>query len=73
LSDVVMPRMNGPDLARRLLDIRPRMKVLYISGYTAEKLDHHGLNGEAATLLQKPFTPTALAGKVREILDAVTV
>jgi DNA-binding response OmpR family regulator len=48
---------------------RPGVKILYISGYTDEKLDHHGLTGSGVALLEKPFTPAALAAKVREVLD----
>jgi DNA-binding response OmpR family regulator len=69
LTDVVMPRMSGPDLARRMRAARPSVKILYISGYTDEKLDHHGLTGSGIALLEKPFTPAALAAKVREVLD----
>jgi signal transduction histidine kinase len=69
LTDVVMPRMSGPDLARRMRAVRPGVKILYISAYTDEKLDHHGLTGSGIALLEKPFTPAALAAKVREVLD----
>jgi two-component system cell cycle sensor histidine kinase/response regulator CckA len=69
ITDVIMPRTSGPQLARRLLIVRPQMRVLYISGYTdAAVAEHGGLDAEAA-LFQKPFTPASLAKKVREILD----
>jgi DNA-binding response OmpR family regulator len=69
ITDVIMPRTSGPQLARRLLIVRPQMRVLYISGYTdAAVAEHGGLDAEAA-LFQKPFTPSSLAKKVREILD----
>ena len=69
LTDVVMPRLSGPDLAHRVRAARPEMKVLYISGYTAEKLDEHGLSDSGTALLEKPFTTSALAAKVRAVLQ----
>jgi two-component system, cell cycle sensor histidine kinase and response regulator CckA len=70
LSDVVMPHMSGPEVARRLTKTRPRMKVLCMSGYTDEAVVNHGLLGSGIAFLQKPFTPEGLARKVREVLDA---
>jgi CheY-like chemotaxis protein len=67
--DVVMPEINGPDLVRQLVPLRPRMLVLYISGYTDEAIVHHGIPESGAAFLQKPFLPDALARKVREVLD----
>jgi two-component system cell cycle sensor histidine kinase/response regulator CckA len=67
--DVVMPEINGPDLVRQLIPLRPKMKVLYISGYTDEAIVHHGIPESGAAFLQKPFLPDALARKVREVLD----
>jgi PAS domain S-box-containing protein len=69
LSDVVMPGLNGPDLAQRLLRERPRLKVLYVSGFTSHLATRLGTVGGRAAFLQKPFTPDLLARKVREILD----
>jgi PAS domain S-box-containing protein len=68
LTDVVMPAISGPDLARRVKAARPDVKILYISGYTAEKLDHHGVFGGEVALLEKPFTPAMLMAKIREVL-----
>jgi len=70
LTDVIMPRMNGPELAKRVAQRWPRIKVLYMSGYTSDAIVHHGVLNEGLYFLQKPFLPRALAAKVREVLDA---
>ena len=70
LSDVVMPRMNGPQLAERLVDVRPEMLVLFMSGYTADAVAQHGVLEEELPLIEKPFAEEALLRKVREVLDA---
>jgi PAS domain S-box-containing protein len=70
LTDVIMPKMNGPELARRVAQHWPRIKVLYMSGYTTDAIVHHGVLNEGLFFLQKPFLPAALAAKVREVLDA---
>lgn len=68
LTDVIMPQMNGPDLARSLAPRRPRMKVLYISGYTDDKLRDASLSGSEVVLMQKPFQLADLTQKLREVL-----
>jgi nitrogen-specific signal transduction histidine kinase/CheY-like chemotaxis protein len=69
LTDVVMPQMNGRELAQQLGRIRPAMKVLYMSGYTFDIVVHHGVVEADTALLQKPFTLESLTSKVREVLD----
>jgi len=68
LSDVVMPEMSGRELVHRLAGMRPEMRVLYMSGYTANAMIQQGASQGKVNFLQKPFTPSALAQKVREIL-----
>jgi CheY-like chemotaxis protein len=69
ISDVVMPLMGGPELARRLSAARPAMKVLCMSGYTDDSVVRHGVMDSDIAYLQKPITPESLTRKVREVLD----
>jgi signal transduction histidine kinase/DNA-binding response OmpR family regulator len=69
VTDLVMPGLNGRQLAVRLLQQRPALKVLYISGYADETVVRHGLIEPGMELLQKPFNPMALGRKVRQMLD----
>ncbi len=71
ITDVVMPEMNGLDLAKRLLSLYPVIKSLLMSGYTANVIAHHGMLDEGILFMQKPFTVDELAAKVREALQIV--
>jgi CheY-like chemotaxis protein len=69
VTDVVMPHLSGRALADAVKGFRPDVTVLYMSGYTDDAIVHHGVLDPGIALLQKPFTPAALARKVREVLD----
>lgn len=68
ITDVIMPQLNGPELAQRLMALRPEMQVLYMSGHTARALGAYNITPETP-FLQKPFTPKVFVSKVREVLD----
>ena len=69
MTDVVMPRMNGNDLAEQVMKIRPETGTLFMSGYTANAIAHHGILNEGVHFIEKPFMADGLARKVREVLD----
>jgi CheY-like chemotaxis protein len=71
LTDVVMPGLSGPQLAKEIGLLRPGMPVLYMSGYTDEAIGPHGALEEGIALLEKPFTRGSLLRKLREVLDRV--
>jgi CheY-like chemotaxis protein len=69
ITDVIMPEMNGKELARRIEIIRPGIRVLFISGYTADIISPHGILSPDVHFLEKPFSARSLKKKVREMLD----
>lgn len=71
ITDVVMPGMNGRELSQSLLEIRPGLKCLFMSGYTADVIAHRGILDSGVNFIQKPFAIETLAAKVREIMDKV--
>ncbi|MDD2997720.1 MAG: PocR ligand-binding domain-containing protein [Candidatus Riflebacteria bacterium] len=71
LTDVIMPEMNGRDLARNLLSIRPDLTCLFMSGYTANVIANHGVLDEGMFFIQKPFSSKDLAAKIREIFGSL--
>jgi CheY-like chemotaxis protein len=68
ITDVVMPEMNGPELADRLSRLRPNLMVLFVSGYSGDALLHRGALENGTAFLQEPFLPGALRTKVAELL-----
>jgi PAS domain S-box-containing protein len=67
LTDVILPHLSGPELAKQLMQSRPEMKVLYMSGHTGEALEQVGMSGPSSSFLAKPFTPDALSTRLAEI------
>jgi PAS domain S-box-containing protein len=72
VTDVIMPKMSGKELYDKMKVIAPRIKVLFMSGYTDDALAHHGVLGPELSFLEKPFSPAGLARKVREVIDKPT-
>jgi signal transduction histidine kinase len=68
MTDVIMPGMNGQDLAKKLLSLYPDLKHLFMSGYTADIISHHGVLDEGVPFIQKPFSVLNLSTKIREVL-----
>jgi two-component system, cell cycle sensor histidine kinase and response regulator CckA len=69
MTDVVMPEMNGHDLAQKLLSMYPNLKCLFMSGYTANVIAHQGMLDDGVAFIQKPFSMADMTAKVRELLD----
>ena len=69
LTDVIMPGMNGRELSQVLCSLRPKLKTLFMSGYTADVIAPHGVLAPGTHFLQKPFAVYEMAEKVRETLD----
>lgn len=68
ITDVVMPEMNGKELSNRLLEVCPRLKTLFMSGYTANVIAHRGVLDEGVHFIQKPFSRESMATQIREAL-----
>ena len=70
LTDVIMPGMNGSDLSKNLIPLYPKIKSLFMSGYTANIIAHHGILEGDINFIQKPFSMQDMASKIRELLDS---
>jgi FixJ family two-component response regulator len=73
LTDVILPEMSGAELAKRLTALNPQLRVLFMSGYIDDSVVRQGIQDPGVAYLQKPFSPTSLAKKVREVLDSASV
>ncbi len=70
VTDVVMPEMNGRELAKLLTALHPQIKLLFMSGFTDDVIAHHGVLADGVHFLHKPFSATDLAAKVQDALDS---
>ncbi len=70
-SDVIMPEMNGRDLSNQIQTVCPDIKTLFMSGYTANVIAHHGILDEGMNFIQKPFSSKDLGAKIRYVFDGV--
>ena len=73
LTDVVLPGMNGRELAEQVVQLRPETKIIYMSGYTDHAIGNKGILDENTDYIQKPFSPFFLLKKVREVLDNTNI
>ena len=73
LTDIVMPEMSGPELARHMTELRPEIKIIFTSGYTNDAIARQGVLDPAVAFIQKPYRPKALARKIQEVLDVPAV
>ncbi len=71
MTDVVMPKMNGRDLTTKVITLHPDIRLLFMSGYTADVIAHQGVLDEGVAFIQKPFPMADMMVKVREVLDQV--
>ncbi len=71
ITDIIMPHMGGKELSEKIRALRPSAKVLFMSGYTDNTIGRHGVLDPGVSFIQKPFSPLALARKVRAMLDGV--
>jgi DNA-binding NtrC family response regulator len=69
MTDVVMPEMNGRDLAGQIISFYPDIRLLFMSGYTSNVIAHHGVLDDGVAFIQKPFSMADMTAKVREVLD----
>jgi DNA-binding NtrC family response regulator len=69
ITDVIMPEMNGREMAKKILPFYPNLTCLFMSGHTADVIAHHGVLTEGVNFIQKPFNKESLAEKIRQALD----